>query len=493
MKTHATRPLSAANAILILMAASCFLPLTVQAAAADENARPNILFAIADDWVWPHAGAYGDAVVKTPAFDRLAREGVLFRHAYVSSPSCTPSRGAILTGQWHWRLEGAGNLWSVFPDKFAVYPELLARAGYETGASGKGWGPGRTETPGRELAGKRFPNFRAFLQQRTKGKPFCYWLGSSDPHRPYAKDSGVKSGMDPDQVVVPPWLPDTPVVRKDILDYYFEVQRFDREVGEMLDLLEKAGKLDNTLVIVTGDNGIPFPRAKATLYDSGTRMCFAACWKAKVKGGRVVDDFVSFTDIAPTFLEAAGLKPPMEMTGRSFLDVLVSGKSGRVDPRRDKVFTERERHGLCREGGKSYPVRAVRTHDFLYVRNLRPELSPSGDVTTPNVVGAYGDVDGSPSKTEIITRREEPRIARLFKMAFAKRPAEELFDLSKDPGQVHNVAASREYAEIRKKLRGELDRWMLETGDPRAKGETDRWDAKCPYVGQRGKPKPRKK
>ena len=219
------------------------LPLLLMTVRADgagraDAARPNILFAIADDWGWPHAGAYGDPVVKTPVFDRLAREGVLFHHAYVSSPSCTPSRGAILTGQWHWRLEGAGNLWSVFPDKFATYPELLGKAGYVTGTSGKAWGPGRTETPGRLLAGKPSKNFQEFLRQRPKGKPFCYWLGSSDPHRPYKRGSGAESGMDLSKIKLPGCFPDHPDVRSDVADYYWEVQRFDRLVGSALQALE---------------------------------------------------------------------------------------------------------------------------------------------------------------------------------------------------------------------------------------------------------------
>jgi N-sulfoglucosamine sulfohydrolase len=486
------RAFALAGLVLLLVA-----PRQMAAAgrAAPADSRPNILFCLADDWAWPHAGAYGDKVVKTPTFDRIAREGVLFNQAYVAAPTCTASRGGILTGQAIHRLEEGANLWSLLPAKFQVYPDLLEQSGYAVGYTRKGWGPGTIAGTGRTRnpAGPHFRNLEQFLKSVPPGRPFCFWFGSFDPHRPYAKDSGVRSGMDPDAVAVPPWLPDTPTVRKDILDYYFEVERFDREVGEMLDLLERAGKLDNTLVIMTGDNGIPFPRAKATLYDSGTRMCFAACWKAKVKGGRVVDDFVSFSDIAPTFLEAAGLKPPKEMTGRSFLDVLLSGRSGQVDPRRDKVFTERERHCLCRPGGKSYPIRALRTREFLYIRNLRPELSPSGDLTTPNVVGAYGDVDGSPSKAEIIARRGEPAMAPFFKMAFGKRPAEELYDVSKDPGQVHNVAGQPAYAAAQKRLRAELDAWMLQTADPRAKGETDQWDAKCPYVGARGKPKPKKK
>jgi len=466
-------------------------------AIADKKTddRPNILFAIADDWGWPHAGAYGDPVVKTPTFDRLAREGVLFNHAYVAAPSCTASRGGILTGQAIHRLEEGGNLWSLLPGKFQVYPDILEASGYVVGHTRKGWGPGTIKGTGRTRnpAGPKFHNFAQFLKTVPRGKPFCFWFGSFDPHRPYKLGSGAAAGMKPEDVVVPPWLPDTLAVRNDILDYYFEVQRFDREVGEHIKLLEERGELDNTLVVMTGDNGIPFPRAKATLYDAGTRMPFAVRWGAKVPGGRVVDDFVSFTDIAPTFLKAAGLKPPAAMTGRSFLDVLTSGKSGRVDPRRDKVVTERERHCCCRVGDKSYPVRAVRTHDFLYVRNLRPELLPAGEEHYPCIAGPFGDIDGSPSKTLILNQRNDPKIAPYFKLACAKRPAEELYDLSKDPGQVNNVAGRPEYAEVQKKLRTKLDHWMATTADPRARGETDFWDAKCPYTGRRARPKAKKK
>lgn len=457
--------------------------------AADE--RPNILFCIADDWAWPHAGAYGDKVVKTPTFDRIAREGVRFTHTYVTAPSCTASRGGILTGQAIHRLEEGGNLWSTLPAKFKCYPDVLEEAGYAVGLQGKGWGPGTIQGTGRTRnpAGPPFKGFKPFLDSVPQGKPFCFWFGGLDPHRPYDKDSGVRSGMDPARVEVPPWLPDTPTVRKDICDYYFEVERFDRDVGEIVRLLEERKLLRNTLIVVTGDNGSPFPRAKATLYDAGTRAPMAVCWKARVPGGRVVDDFVSHADLAPTFLEAAGLKPLPEMTGRGLLDVLLSGKSGRVDPARDHAVTERERHAWVRPGGKSYPSRALRTADFLYVRNFRPELWPAGDPDFPNLVGFYGDVDGSPSKEEIIARRDEPAIAPFFKMAFAKRPAEELYDVRKDPGQTRNVAGEAEYADVQKKLSGRLQEWMAATADPRAKGETDRWDEACPYVGAKTRPK----
>jgi len=480
MKRHALQTISAFSFILGVL-----LAMPADAAEEPSAPRPNILFCIADDWGGgPHAGVLGDKVVKTPTFDRLARDGVLFPYTYVPAPSCTPCRGGILTGQAIHRLGEGGNLWSRLPARFRCYPDLLEEAGYVIGLERKGWGPGTLHDTGRTRnpAGPGFKNFQQFLQTVPEGKPFCFWAGSSDPHRGYAYGSGKASGMNPEDVEVPPWLPDTPEVRSDILDYYFEVQRFDREIGQRIALLEQAGKLDNTLVIMTGDNGMPFPRAKCNLHDSGSRMPFAVCWPAKVPGGRVVDDFISFTDIAPTILEAAGLKPLPEMTGKSFLDVLLSGKSGRVDLARDKVFVERERHTVCRPDAQSYPARMIRTHDYMYIRNLRPHLWPAGDPP------AFRDIDGSPSRNEVVNRRAEPAIAPFFELACGKRPAEELYDLSKDPEQVRNVAGRPEYAEIQKKLRAELDRWMLATDDPRARGETDFWD-KVQYVGGGGNPR----
>nr|MCH9725544.1 sulfatase [Planctomycetota bacterium] len=283
------------------------LVIQVETQAAEKKQRPNILFAIADDWGWPHAGAYGDPVVKTPTFDRLAREGVLFQHAYVSSPSCTPSRGAILTGKYHWQLEAGANLHCIFPDKFETYPEILKAHGYRVGHTGKAWGPGRTETRSREIAGKRFKNFEEFLGKQEEGAPFCFWLGSSDPHRPYEPGSGLKSGMDLSKIKLPACFPDAPEVRSDVADYYWEVQRFDKLVGDALALLEQKGELDNTIIFMTGDHGMPFPRSKSCLYDTGTRVPLAARWPAKIQAGRSVTDFVSLIDLAPTFYEAAGI------------------------------------------------------------------------------------------------------------------------------------------------------------------------------------------
>ena len=446
--------------------------LTAAAAFADD--RPNILFALADDWSYPHASIYGDKVVKTPTFDRVATEGVLFTHAYCATPSCTPSRGAILTGQWPHRLEEGGNLWSILPAKFAVYPDILEEAGYFVGITRKGWGPGSDKDGGRTRnpAGPRFKNFTQFYKQIPDGKPFCFWFGSTDPHRVYEKGSGVKSGMTLEDVQVPAWLPDTPEVRNDICDYYWEVQRFDREVGAILDFLDKAGQLENTLVVITSDNGMPFPRAKTNLYDSGCRMPMALRWGKKVKASQTIDDFVSFTDFAPTFLEAAGLKPTADMTGQSLMSLL----KGEKQPGRDRVFFERERHASTRVGNRSYPARAIRTKDFLYIRNFRPKLWPAGDPELWHSVGPYGDIDGSPTKDLLLERRDDPEIAPFFKLAIAKRPAVELYDLSKDPNQLTNVADKAEYKAVKQNLNIELLSWMAKTMDPRSYVDDDRYD-----------------
>ena len=450
--------------------------------------RPNILFAIADDWGWPHAGSYGDPVVKTPTFDRLAKEGALFRHAYVSSPSCTPSRGAILTGQWHWRLEGAGNLWSVFPDKYDTYPELLARAGYVTGVSSKGWGPGRTQRKGRQPAGSRYKNFRAFMKNRESGKPFCYWLGSSDPHRGYAKGSGVKSGMDLSKIKLFAHFPDSNEVRSDVADYYFEVQRFDSLVGDAIKVLEESGELDNTIVVMTGDHGMPFPRCKSNNYDSGARVPLAIRWPSKVKAGTVVNDFVSLVDVAPTFYQAADLDVPSDVSGRSLLSLL----AGKDKSDRSYVLHGKERHVPGQEGKDmgGYPTRAIRTHDFLYLHNFRPDRWPAG---TPNyqkaaIKGAWlSDCDNGPTKTYTVENRDKDAHHRgLYELAFGKRPATELYDLKKDPDQLVNIAADSAYAETVKKLKAHLFAELKKTNDPRVTGNGPDFD-KFPYLG--GAPK----
>lgn len=453
-------------------------------AAPAPDTRPNILFCIADDASWAHFGANGERAIKTPTFDRVAREGVRFTNAFCSSPSCTPSRAAVLTGQAFSRLGEGANLWSTLPARFAVYPDLLEKAGYAVGAARKGWGPGSVSAGGRTRnpAGPSFSNFAQFLSQVPAGKPFCFWFGSQDPHRPYEKNARRPGDVDLAKIVVPAHLPDTPKVRADIADYLWEIARFDREVGELMAALEKSGQLDNTLVVVTSDNGMPFPRAKTNLYDWGTRMPLAVRWPARIKGGRVVTDFVSHTDFAPTFLLAAGLTPPREMTGRSLLALLTGNKvAGRVEAARDRVYLGRERHDSSRNL-LGYPMRAVRTDDFLYIRNFAPEREPA----QPTPRGA--DIDDGPTKRFVLDKQNEPAFRRFFDLSFAKRPGEELYDLRADPDQLVNVAARPERAAARKRLADDLDRWMRTTGDPRATNNGDLFDTFPFYGGGPKKP-----
>jgi N-sulfoglucosamine sulfohydrolase len=440
--------------------------------------RPNILFAIADDQSWLHTGVAGDPLVRTPTIDRLAGAGVRFTQSYCSSPSCTPSRGAILTGRRFWELEEGGNLWSSLPKKFSTYPDLLGSAGYHVGLQGKGWGPGNFKAGGyeRNPAGSAYKSFGEFIDARPREKPFCFWFGSTDPHRPYEAGSAARAGLSLDKVSVPPWLPDVPEVRADIAEYLFEVERFDRDVGSILDALTKSGELENTLVVMTSDNGMPFPRAKTNLYDSGTHMPLVISWPAAFRGSRVIDDFVSHTDFAPTFVEAAGLPVPPVMSGRSLLPLLLSNRSGQVERSRDRVFTGRERHTAMRAGGVGYPMRAVRTRDFLYIRNYEPERWPAGD--PPH----FGDIDNGPSKEFVIAHKESAEVQRFFEMACAKRPAEELYDIRSDPAQQMNIASDQGYAAAKAKLSAMLKEDLTRTKDPRATGGPIIWDT-SPYYG----------
>ncbi len=438
------------------------------------ESRPNIVFCMADDWSWPHAGILGDPVVKTPNFDRVAREGVLFEHAFVSTPSCTPSRFSILTGQHHWRLREGDSLGGSLREEFDVYTEMLEAAGYRIGRYGKGAWPSKHTFRNRDSFGKQFRSFDAFIKERRPAEPFCFWFGGADPHRPYQWQVGVDSRIQLENVRVPACLPDHPTVRTDLADYYWEVRRFDREVGQILTRLETMGELDNTILVVSGDNGMPFPRCKATLYDLGTRVPLAVRWGAKVPGNRTVEDFVNLCDFAPTFLEAAGLQPGEAMTGRSLLPILRSDRSGQIDPARTFVLTGMERHVY------PYPARAIRTRDFLYIRNFDPAAWPTGEIKGrsphydfvkqpwPTEPGAFSyNIDPSPTKQFLRQHRNDPDVKRVADLTFARHPKEELYDLKKDPDQLHNVAGDPTYAETAKKLRRQLEVELVKSDDPR--------------------------
>ena len=476
----------------------CFIAPFAKGVSATDHKRPNILIAISDDQSFAHTSIAGYPGVKTPNFDRLAHEGVWFRNAFAACPSCSPSRAALLTGRQIWQIEQAGTHWSSFPTNYIVYPDLLEEAGYFVGFTGKGWSPGNWKASGRvrNPAGPAFnrrhlkppgggiskedyaANFADFLAARPKGKPFCFWYGAHEPHRGYENGSGLKSGKNLADGSPPSFLPDAPAVRSDLLDYCAEIEWFDQHLGRILKQLQEIGELDNTLIIVTSDNGMPFGNAKATLYDYGIHEPLAVYWPERVPGGRTVDDLISLVDLAPTILEAAGVAPSTThppMAGRSIMNLLLSGKEGSVDSSRTVVYAGRERHSSSRYNNLGYPSRALRTKEFLYIRNFRPDRWPMGDPVILNAKGkteaspavGYKDTDTGPASEYLVANSADPRVEKYFTLTFGKRPAEELFDILKDPGCTNNLAADPQHADIRKKLSRQLDDYLRKTEDPR--------------------------
>lgn len=492
-----------------------------QSESFEKKKQPNILFVISDDQSYPFASAYGYKAIHTPAFDRIAYEGVLFTNAFAASPGCSPSRAALLTGRNCWQIEQAGTHASAFPLKYVTYPDILEEAGYFVGYTGKGWSPGDWEISGRERnpAGPAFDsiknespeyisdtdyaaNFEDFLSKRDKGDPFCFWSGVREPHRAYSKGIGLKHGKKIEDVQVPSFLPDTPEVRSDILDHCFEIEWFDRHLGRMIRMLEEAGELDNTIIIVTSDNGMPFPRAKGNVYEYGTHVPLAIRWGARVQGGRTVDDLVSLIDLAPTILEAAGVNYPggeYPMEGRSMMNILLSEKNGTIDTLRTGVYTSRERHSSSRWNNLGYPQRALRTENYLYIRNFEPDRWPAGAPQKFDqdkiselcnyfelgpMHGGYHDIDASPTLDFMIENRENEEIARFFHLAVDKRPAEELYDISKDPGCLNNMAGDPGMAATKEKLVAQFEAYLRETNDPRILGKGDIFETYKRYSGK---------
>ena len=491
--------------------------------------RPNILFCFSDDW-GRYASIYRDVdrpglndVIETPALDAIGRSGVVFNNAFVSAPSCKPCRASVSTGMPFYRCGSNAFLHSQefgkAEDPYASLPgfsELLVRGGYHVLHWGKTTNKSarkvdRTnqvpinhfsqavsaaadkEAKKREIFSFVRSNFRAFLDKQPEDKPFFYWFGPHHSHRQWVRGSGKRLwGLDPEQLKgkLPAFLPDVPEVREDIADYLGETLAWDGMVNELVEELRARGELDNTLIIVSGDHGMPgMPRGKCNLHDFGSMVSLLVSWPAHVPAGREVDDFVSLMDIAPTVLGAAGIEPPEHMLANSLMDVLRSEDSGLVEPQRDHVIIGRERHvGHAQKDRSSYASRAIRTADFLLIRNFKPGKLPHGDVYDPSASAsdllqnhylAYADMDASPTKVFLMTHQESHR--RFFDYAFAARPEFELYDLRRDPDQVHNVASKPEYAETLKSLTERLMTTLRETADPRVVGDGKTFDEK-PYV-----------
>ncbi len=462
--------------------------------ARAQAKRPNILFAIADDWGWPHAGAYGCSWVKTPAFDRIAAEGVLFTNCFTSNPKCSPCRASILTGRNTWQLEEAVSHFGVFPHKWAVFPDLLEEAGYHVGFTGKGWGPGdhraggfkrnpagpeyvrhKLDAPFESMSNKDYAkNFDYFLEDRDPGQPFCFWFGTHEPHRGFEVDAGRQSGKRATDVDVPAFYPDDETIRRDLADYAVECEWFDTHLGRIVDRIKEMGELENTLVIVTSDHGMPFPRVKGQIYEYGFHLPLAVRWGGGGRKGRKVEDFINVRDFSPTILEMAGLDVPDTVTGRSFVDVLESDDDGWIDEGRDVMLIGKERHDLGRPDDQGYPVRAIRTREYLYVRNYEPDRWPAGNPET-----GYRNCDSGPTKTRLLRGFDE-----YYRMSFGKRPAEELYRVDTDPECVHDLASDPEHAETKARLRSELQTRLERDGDPRALGQAAVFDT-YKYTGAR--------
>ena len=490
--------------------------------------RPNILFAFADDWgrqasIYAKiegAGGIND-LAKTPHFDKLAKSGVLFTNASVNAPSCTPCRSSILSGRNFWETgRGAILQGAVWDENIPTWPLLLKDSGYHIGYTYKVWSPGSPVNAGiggsanafvksgtkfnsfsqyvssraskgttvkdakEEMYREARGNFKSFLEGRKKDQPFAYWFGPTNVHRKWIKGSGKKLwGIDPDELKgkMPAFLPDVHEIREDLADYLGEIAAFDAGLGILIENLKKAGEYENTIIAVSGDHGPPgFPHGKCNLYDFGTRVCLAISGPG-VRGGRVVDDFVSLPDLAPTFLEAGKVQVPEVMSARSLWKVLKSKKDGQVDPSRDAVITGRERHVFSsRPGYLPYPQRAIRTKDFQFIINFRPDRWPLGDpylLDTPQDPSyallenqtsvTLADEDAGPTKAWIVSNRKNPKIKPFFDHAYGKRPREELYDLKKDPDQMKNLAQDADYSGMVRKLRSRLIKYLRDNKDPR--------------------------
>ncbi len=512
-------------------------------AQTSTTKRPNIFFFFADDW-GRYASIYKtfkpNHAFETPNLDQFAKQGVRFTNAHVTSPSCTPCRSSLLSGQYFYRTgQGAILQGAEWDTTIPSYPLLLEKAGYHIGFTYKVWGPGKpADAPygGKakkfEPAGRKFcnfsqnaakmvdegksveqaktalcnegmKNFEAFLEARDNpDSPFCYWFGPTNTHRKWTKGSGKDLwGLNPDDLKgkMPSFLPDVHEIREDMCDYLGEVLALDRMLGLFLKKLDDLGERENTLFVVSGDHGIPgFPRGKCNLYNFGTEVALFAQWPGKAPGGRVVDDFVNLMDLAPTFLETAGVSVPDVMTGRSIVPLLQSTKEGQIDPARDHVITGRERHvAKAREGELPFPERSIRTKDYLYIRNFEPDRWPMGTPTgldnpqtepsynelEHNTFAAYGDLDASPTKAWMVTNRKDPKWQTHYQLGFGKRPAEELYELRNDPDNMKNVAGDASYKAVKDKLSKQLMDTLTTTGDPRVTGDGKTFE-RPPFVVQ---------
>jgi len=437
--------------VIVLIAFSC---------SSGETTQPNIVFIIADDISWNDFGCYGNEDVMTPNIDRLAAEGLKFNNVFLTASSCSPSRTSIISGRYPHNT-GAAELHTPLPAHLTVFPEELKDAGYFTAASGK-WHMG--EAAKRAFDTLTITNFGPggekhwlnMLRERPAGKPFFLWLASIDAHRGWSADT-IPNPHDPSTLEVPVGTADMPATKKDLASYYNEVKRFDRYVGLVHDELERQGVASNTLVIVCADNGRPFPRAKTRVIDAGMKTPFIAWWPDGIdQPGSEVDALVSIIDLAPTLTSLAGLEPDKYFQGRSF-ENLFSEPDATF---RNYVFSEHNWHDY-----EAYE-RMVRSKDYLYIYNGRPQLAnqgPADAVTSPSMMDILGQVEKGGLDEAMMDVIRVPR------------PPRELYLVKEDPYQLENVAEVPAYKGIMDEMEDVLARWQEATADTEPEVITKDW------------------
>lgn len=415
--------------------------------------KPNFVFIIADDVSFNDIGCYGNKVVKTPNIDRLAAEGLRFTNAFLTASSCSPSRCSIISGKYP-HCNGAAELHTPLPPNEIPFPLLLREKGYYTAQAGK-WhmGPSAYRAFDLYTDGKKYNNgdggennWVKFLKERPKEKPFFFWLASHDAHRPWGADT-FKITHDPSKVIIPPYFDDTPETRQDIASYYNEIGRFDYYIGKVREELEKQGVLENTVIIVTADNGRPFPRCKTRVYDSGMQTPFVVFWPKGIKDkGAHPEGLVSSLDIAPTILELAGVDSPKEYQGKSFTPML---KNPGAEIRKN-VFSEHNWHDYQAH------ERMIRTKDYLYLVNALPNLTNCGPA----------DSKTSPTQAALNHLRDMGKLTPAQADVFViPRPREELYDVTNDPEQLLNLVSVPKYRKKLEEMRALLLKWQSDTRD----------------------------
>jgi arylsulfatase A-like enzyme len=445
--------------LLVAICAAATLCTNQLAFAAEKESVPNMVIILADDVGWNDMGAYGHAHIRTPNLDAMANDGLRLDNAFLTCSSCSPSRCSIMTGRFP-HSTGAAELHEALPADQIVFAGLLKKAGYYTAAAGK-WHLGKAaEVNFDKIVGggaSGCAQWETVLRERPLDKPFFCWFASFDAHRGYAQNT-IPQPHTADDAVVPPFLPDEPATRNDLADYYDEITRLDSYVGKVFGVLREQQVADNTLVIFLSDNGRPFPRCKTTVYDSGVKTPFIVRWPKQVKPGGTSTSLVSSVDIAPTLLELAGVELPSTLQGKSFAKIL-------ADPQhttQHAVFAEHNWHDYQAH------ERSVRTADHLYIRNALPQLtgSPPADAVRSPTYHVMQQLEAA--------GKLPPEQRGCF---IAPRPAEELYDVQRDPHQLSNLADDPKYAAVLSDMQQRLDAWKKRTDDQVPEQPTpDRFD-----------------